>query len=421
MSDSVIQVYPGESEEAKKLLAPLRESIVHKPPFIGGSLQLPPSHFYLFYKNPLRRHVNLANATPDEIEQLTQVCEPASFDHSKEEVTDETRPKRGKIEYNSFSPLLVPRYTDLIKIVRNYLLEGTDSTRQIDIELYELNVYSNGSLFKSHVDIPSRENKFGSLVVAFPTSFEGGVLIFRHDGQEWTFDPSTALSSAPSASESIAYAAFFDNVKHEVSPVTSGHRVMLTYNLYFDEDERASAVDLVSEPPSFPREVKGETFGSRFADLLENPEFLPDGGMLGFGLQNVYQENCLQLKGSDATVYQSLRGLGLEPTLYLYYESEGEIEDHYGTLLHYEPESVCLRDKNLDMFMHEQGGISIIEDEKLTWVTPRTGFFFNQMRTPYAKADWKRAEMETMVGEWCLTVRIGEAGKRLVHSTDAQA
>jgi hypothetical protein len=173
-------------------------------------------------------------------------------------------------------------------------------------------------------------------------------------------------------------------------------------------------------PLPFLEKKKGETFGSRFADLLENPEFLPDGGMLGFGLRNVYQENYLQLKGSDAIVYQSLRGLGLEPTLYLYYESEGEIEDHYGTLLHYEPDSVCLRDdKNLDMFMHEQGGISIIEDEKLTWVTPRTGF--NKMETPYANVDWKRAEMETMVGEWCLTVRIGEAGKRLVHSADAQA
>ncbi|KAH9956948.1 hypothetical protein BGW80DRAFT_1384939 [Lactifluus volemus] len=56
MSDSVIQAYPGESEEAKKLLAPLRESIVHKPPFVGGSLQLPPSHFYLFYKNPKDDH-----------------------------------------------------------------------------------------------------------------------------------------------------------------------------------------------------------------------------------------------------------------------------------------------------------------------------------------------------------------------------
>jgi hypothetical protein len=94
------------------------------------------------YRRSICRHVNLANATPEELEQLTQFCEHTSTDHSKEEVTDETRRKRRKIESNGFSPFLVPQLTDLIKIVRNYLLEGTDSTRQIDIELYELNVYS---------------------------------------------------------------------------------------------------------------------------------------------------------------------------------------------------------------------------------------------------------------------------------------
>jgi hypothetical protein len=102
----------------------------------------PPEPLLCFYRCRYARKSNLANATPDKIEQLTQVCEPASSDHSKEEVTDETRCECRKIENNSFSPLLVPQHTDLIKVVRNYLLEGTDSTRQIDIELYELNVYS---------------------------------------------------------------------------------------------------------------------------------------------------------------------------------------------------------------------------------------------------------------------------------------
>jgi hypothetical protein len=33
---------------------------------------------------------------------------------------------------------------------------------------------------------------------------------------------------------SIAYITFFSDVEHEVSEVTSGHRVTITYNLYFD-------------------------------------------------------------------------------------------------------------------------------------------------------------------------------------------
>jgi hypothetical protein len=47
-----------------------------------------------------------------------------------------------KTENESFFPFLVPDHTDLIKIVRNYLLEGTDSNRRIRVDLHEFNVNS---------------------------------------------------------------------------------------------------------------------------------------------------------------------------------------------------------------------------------------------------------------------------------------
>ena len=37
---------------------------------------------------------------------------------------------------------------------------------------------------------------FGSLVVAFPTPHEGGALLLRHRGQEWTFDFASVLAAA---------------------------------------------------------------------------------------------------------------------------------------------------------------------------------------------------------------------------------
>jgi hypothetical protein len=82
-------------------------------------------------------HVN-----PNELELLTQACQPATFGCNKEDVMDETYRKAGKMDNDCFSTPLVPDHTDLIKIVRNYLLEGPDSTRKIKIELYKLNVYS---------------------------------------------------------------------------------------------------------------------------------------------------------------------------------------------------------------------------------------------------------------------------------------
>ena len=93
------------------------------------------------------RHINLANATPDELEQLTQACEPASFGKKHENVFDETYRKAGKLDAGCFSPILDPFRTDLIKIIRGYLLEGTQSTENIKAELYKLNVYGTHIIF----------------------------------------------------------------------------------------------------------------------------------------------------------------------------------------------------------------------------------------------------------------------------------
>ena len=64
----------------------------------------------------------------------------------------------------------------------------------------------------------------------FPTTHEGGIIHLRRKDDEWTFD-----SSTPSNTPSIIYIAFYNAVEHELSPVTSGYRVSLTYNLYYDD------------------------------------------------------------------------------------------------------------------------------------------------------------------------------------------
>ena len=39
-------------------------------------------------------------------------------------------------------------------------------------ELYRLNIYGEGGLFQAHVDTPTSEKMFGSLVVCLPVEFE---------------------------------------------------------------------------------------------------------------------------------------------------------------------------------------------------------------------------------------------------------
>jgi hypothetical protein len=66
---------------------------------------------------------------------------------NKEDVLDETYRKAGKLDPEYFAPLLDPVRTDLLKIIRGYLLEGTQSMNHVRAELYKLNVYGIHPIF----------------------------------------------------------------------------------------------------------------------------------------------------------------------------------------------------------------------------------------------------------------------------------
>ena len=87
------------------------------------------------------------------------------------------------------------------------------------------------SFFKAHVDTPRGERMFGSLVVFFPTKYEGGSLIMRQKGEQWSFDAANALAEAKDPQ--VAYVALYSDVEHEVSTVTSGYRVTSMMTLQF--------------------------------------------------------------------------------------------------------------------------------------------------------------------------------------------
>jgi hypothetical protein len=371
---------------------------------------------------------------------------------NQENVLDESYRKAGKMDSKSFSLMLDPFHTDLIKIIRGYLLEGTHSTEGIKTELYKLNVYGThlsiifihiphilcccpgkGSFFKPHVDTPRSEKMFGSLVIVFPTAHEGGALLLRHRDHEWIFDSGKAL--AAEEKPSVSYVAFFSDIEHEVAPVISGHRITLTYNLYFDDGGPVSANDAVSKhltPPPIPNEG---TFCEAFKALLENPEFLADGGTLAFGLRHVYPINrdlkhvYNVLKGSDAVVYQSVRALGYEPVLYLYYEGQYNQlnQDMIVDKVINFPDQVYEDEQDFESLVLQEGGIFASQEgdeiesdpqfgtpEQIEWVTPVSEF--NRQKDGFISYG-NDASLTWVYGDVCLVVRIGKVGDRLGYPT----
>ncbi|KAN0105596.1 hypothetical protein V8E52_010890 [Russula decolorans] len=148
--------------------------------------------------------IDLVDAPFNELDQLALLCEPTSLgvDEDSEAMTATDQlyrdnDKVGKMNPGSFSPLLVPVQTNLVKILGATTSKATNRVRD--------RTSSFGSSTSTDLS-PSLASKprLGSLVVVFPTPHGGGVLSLRSRYYEGSFDPSRKIAAAAHA-PSIGY------------------------------------------------------------------------------------------------------------------------------------------------------------------------------------------------------------------------
>ncbi|KAK0741268.1 hypothetical protein B0T18DRAFT_432408 [Schizothecium vesticola] len=70
---------------------------------------------------------------------------------------------------------------------------------------------------------------FGTLIVCLPSAHKGGDLVLRHDGETKVFQTSKTCVLPSQCQPTMA--CWYSDIHHEVLPVTSGYRWVLTYNL----------------------------------------------------------------------------------------------------------------------------------------------------------------------------------------------
>ncbi|KAH8824970.1 hypothetical protein DL96DRAFT_1817581 [Flagelloscypha sp. PMI_526] len=373
-----------------------RECVIKDDPWVLGTLEVPPTALDLVLLDENTRAPTLVqlteNAAPAALDHLTRFCDPATFGKGGEDVLDDV----GILDKT------LPK-----------LLRGPDGTKPVFVELYKLNMYGKGSFFRPHKDTPRSSQMFGSLVVVFPTPHEGGGLALRHQGKE--------------GSNKVAYACFFSDVEHEVLPVTQGHRVTLTYNLYYASPpigKTTPSMDSVAE------------LKKHLQTLLNDPTFLPQGGIFGFGLNFAYpvsvgmefQSLLENLKSSDAAVKLACTELGLPVSLRALIE--GEYSCYTGptpTVLLPSANSMgeglidgdflcSLNQYDDGQFVHEMDsepglieGAGEIWSKEIVWILPRTNY--SSYKDHYI-AYGNEASSATYYAEVCLIAEFGPYGDR---------
>ena len=166
-------------------------------------------------------------------------------------------------------------------------------------EPYKLLVYDTGSFFVAHRDTEKAPGMFATLVLVLPCDYSGGELLIRHKGRE------VRLDLHPADPAEAAFAAFYADCRHEVLPVTSGHRLTLIYNLLREGGGPAP------EPPDYgPQLAQVRELLRVWSLWAAAPDAGGDPDKLVYPLEHAYTEAELgfdALKGADAAVAAVLR------------------------------------------------------------------------------------------------------------------
>lgn len=242
----------------------------------------------------------------EQARQLIGVARPARYGLGEATLVDprvrdtwEVPKSRVKIDQQRWNKTLLP----VLDQVRADL--GLPAGCRLKAGLHSMLVYAAGQFFVSHQDTEKSDGMVGSLVVTLPAPFTGGGLVVAHGAERATFR---------SSKDRLSFAAFYADCRHEIKPVRSGYRIVLTYNL---------SLSVSGEPAGTIPEVARGTVDALAACLQEHfstpvppPSWKRDGeaspppDRLVYLLDHEYTERSLSgthLKGVDAVRAGALR------------------------------------------------------------------------------------------------------------------
>lgn len=305
-------------------LARIRATLGVRPLYCSGTCEIAVEQSTLFYSTTTSgvRKINLLFPTQVQLESLHEACQLATCGHDHGEIHKKLC--AGRLDATAFATQLNLENTGLDDVVSQSLLEGMAIGRDIQFELYELNIYGAGSFVEPHKSAMNNDKMFGFLDIVFPTPHTGGIYNLRNNEREWCVDFATILSEAQIPL--VGYTAYLNEVEREIGSIISGHRLTLSYKLYFASGGDSPSNTMISVPGPFEPSLK-----TALAEFVNDPKVLPNGGYLGFGLRHQYPISSEMrvdsfrpcLKGSDAIITRVLNSLPLPWSLRVLYRDKG--------------------------------------------------------------------------------------------------
>ncbi|WEW59015.1 hypothetical protein PRK78_004483 [Emydomyces testavorans] len=161
---------------------------------------------------------------------IIEVCHRSPFGKGSQTLVDTSVRKCWELDANQFE-LQNPAWNQVMQSIMRTAIKELGVVRtgsRIKAEPYKFLLYEEGAFFLPHQDSPKADRMFGTLVVCLPSKHEGGEVVLTHDGQSRVFE------SSKTSAFGTSFAAWYSDVTHEIKPVKSGYRVVLTYNLIHD-------------------------------------------------------------------------------------------------------------------------------------------------------------------------------------------
>jgi hypothetical protein len=235
--DDEIEKRDGGADSSAVLANSDKRALLKTLNSIESTGKIATSNHYTMFVNP-GLTIDGGNQIPlplkeDDAQTIKGVCRQAPFGHGDKTLVDTSIRNTWELDASKFE-LRNPEWPKFFDKVLQDTAVGL-GLNEVIAKSYKLLLYEPGSFFKPHKDSEKERGMVGTLIVCLPSQHEGGDVHLSFGSKV------TRFSTAPTSKFDLNSISWFSDVTHEVTKLTSGYRLVLTYKLFIHGDGSVSA------------------------------------------------------------------------------------------------------------------------------------------------------------------------------------